>query len=104
MELVSVYLYSDYRSLFQYAKKLWGQNQIQATPEMAALIEKQGITRHMYKELKTVTIETLEEFYRNCLALLIYAIDYQSFGDISAVFDSESIIMAELEKEKSLLL
>lgn len=100
MELVSVYISGDYRTLFYHAKELWLQMKIQATPDIASMIESKGITRHMYKAMKTVTndIQSKNDFYRNCLALLIYAIDMQSFDDVQSVFDSEEIVMKELCK------
>jgi hypothetical protein len=101
MELVSIYLHGDYRSLFQHVKKMWHQNHVKATPDMAAFIEQQGITRHMYMSEMEVghDTQTQQDFYRSCLAFIIYVVDMQLFENIEHIFDLEESAMKELEQD-----
>lgn len=90
MELVSQYQGFNYYGTFLDAKQLWIEQNIKATPTMASLIEKHGITRHNYSiHLKQSDLTTSRGFYKNYLAMMIWLIDNQRFDDLDTMFALE---------------
>lgn len=89
MELVSVYLGSSRSYQVSYVYRLWKENKILATPDMATYIEKQcGITRHHFDaKCREVMLSTKGEHDSDTvaeaiLAYIIYCIDHQHFEAI----------------------
>lgn len=105
MELVNHYLSISPHAIFFHLKELWNEQAITATPDMAALIEEQGIDRHTYKEQyyskESYTFEGAQEFYRMCMGFLILLIDKQDFHAIPQVFEYEEMIRSWMEAQDS---
>lgn len=103
MELVTLYMKNDYRSIFYECFRMWSKGRIQSTPDMATLIEKQGITRHMIKKdlIASHNVQDMKTFYKGCLAFLIYYIDEQAFDHIDNIFAIERGAVQQLETDRS---